>query len=80
MVTLTATEHAISRPATEAANPSSIPAKIKWLLKHAGTAYEVSLERRQLLKLTNSELQDIGLTREQVLKESKRSFFDIPKR
>ncbi len=54
--------------------------RVKWALAHAKTVYAINAERRQLLKLTDDELNDVGITRAQVQKECKRSIFDIPKR
>ncbi|MEM7256176.1 MAG: DUF1127 domain-containing protein [Pseudomonadota bacterium] len=59
---------------------SKLTNQLVCLLKNAAAAYEVSLERRQLLKMTDGQLADIGVTRQQVIAESNRSFFDIPAR
>ena len=83
MVTLSATEHALTRPATDTTSSTeglNLSGKFHGFLKHLATAYAVSMERRQLLKLTDSQLADIGVTRSQVLEESRRAFFDIPNR
>lgn len=37
----------------------------------------IERERRALARLTDSELRDIGLTREQALRESRRAPWDI---
>lgn len=55
-------------------------ARIKSLILLLGNALSVYQERRELLKLTDQELNDIGITRQQMLSESKRSFFDVPAR
>lgn len=59
---------------------TGITDRVKWILTHALKAYEINAERRQLAKLTDQQLSDIGITRAQVQKECKRSVFDLPKR
>lgn len=83
MVTLTAQETALSHSAKGAATstaPKGTKDRIKWLLSYAMTACAINSERRQLRKLTDAQLQDIGITRQQVNQESSRGFFDIPPR
>jgi len=48
----------------------------RWILICA--APSIARERRQLLKMTDSELSDMGITRAQAEQESKRAYFDIP--
>ncbi len=59
---------------------TGITDRVKWMLTHALKAYEINAERRQLAKLTDQQLSDIGITRSQAQKECKRSVFDLPKR
>ncbi|MEM7256177.1 MAG: DUF1127 domain-containing protein [Pseudomonadota bacterium] len=84
MVTLNAAELAITRPAADMASKAKpatgVLGKTKWFLMNIRTAFEVHSERRQLLKLTDDQLSDIGVTRHQVNTEGNRSFFDIPNR
>ena len=83
MITLTAPNHSITHQTadTVSGTPSaSLSKKFKLILKYALTAYEVSIERRQMLKLSDSQLLDIGVTRQQIIAESKRSWRDIPQR
>lgn len=49
------------------------------LIVLAVKAYRVNRQRRQLAELTDSQLADIGITREQALAESTRSFWDLPR-
>lgn len=43
-------------------------------------AVDVRRERRDLTELTDRELRDIGLTRDQALREAGRGTFDLPHR
>jgi len=47
---------------------------IEWC-RHAQAVYR---QRRELLQLTNHQLEDIGLTRQQVRNEANRPFWDFP--
>ncbi len=52
-----------------------------WLyaqLKKWSAATAIARERKALLKLTQRELSDIGITRAQAEAEAKRDFLDIP--
>ena len=40
-------------------------------------AFEVARERRELARLDDTILRDIGLTRDEAMREAKRSFWDI---
>lgn len=82
MATITAIQTEATRPQTILPGNliSTLTARIGKMMKIAQQAYEISLERRQLMKMTDSQLADVGLTRYEVAKESKRSFFDIPSR
>lgn len=43
-------------------------------------AFSVGDERKRLSELTDAELADIGLTRDQALRESGRPIWDLPQR
>lgn len=48
------------------------------LLGRLVTAFQVARERRSLRDLDDRALADVGLTREQVLLEGSRAFWDLP--
>ena len=86
MVTLTADKVSNRLTGTDGlkdgkvATGTGLTDRVKWMLAHAKTAYQVNAERRHLAKLTDEELADVGITRAQVQQECARSVFDIPKR
>ncbi|MEM7620443.1 MAG: DUF1127 domain-containing protein [Pseudomonadota bacterium] len=41
-------------------------------------AYEIARQRHHLLNLEEHQLRDIGLTKDQVARETQRSFWDVP--
>ncbi|WP_256737466.1 DUF1127 domain-containing protein [Pseudomonas sp. dw_358] len=49
-------------------------------LGHVLRWYELARQRRELAKLTESDLKDIGLSRADILEESERPFWDDPLR
>jgi hypothetical protein len=65
---------------TTGAGRHTVSDRLNWLLAYAKTAFAVYAERRELQKLSDSQLQDIGITRAQMQCESNRSFFDLPER
>ena len=54
--------------------------RIKWILAHAITMYSINAERRELAKLTDGQLRDIGISRSQAQEECNRAVFDVPQR
>jgi len=51
---------------------------IQKTISHLSLCITIKTERETLAKLSNSELQDIGIHRADVDAERRRSFFDIP--
>ena len=52
--------------------------KIKAIANRIEYLLQISKERRQLSKLTDEQLRDIGLHRADVQHETNRDFFDVP--
>lgn len=50
------------------------PSLLSWVL----SALAVRRQRRQLARLDDATLTDIGLTRQQALEEARRPFWDAP--
>lgn len=70
--------HAISfSPARSASIRMDRP--ISWL-SLMRQALGVIRQRRQLATLSNSQLADIGITRDQAMTEAARPFWDLPKK
>jgi len=56
----------------------SLPGRVGRLLAWVGLAMRIRRERARLANMSDHELRDIGLTREQVNHESYRGIADIP--
>ena len=53
-------------------------AYLSCLYKRETLKSQVRLERDQLSELTERELRDLGVTREQAMQEARRGFNDVP--
>ena len=71
----------MTNPTTLAASPLRVAGRAGALkaLTVIWTAFKVRRERQALSRLSDHELADIGLTREQAWDEAARSFWDLPK-
>ena len=48
------------------------------LWKHVGRWYELARQRRQLARMSDAGLEDLGLSRADIHQESERPFWDDP--
>lgn len=64
--------------ATTGTQPGSVWRRAGHVLAWLNLAIKIRRERRQLSRLSDYELRDIGVTRDQVLRESYRGIADIP--